>query len=456
MSPTFQMILWVLLAIAVIAGFSMLITSMRLKELRRQDQRSLQLKRQDLERERHEAQMALMALKVGTLTFDQNNRLVDLNEAARLLLDEIPDHLEAFCNRYAEELGTQFLLGKAEGTCKQLVKDRVLQFSLLREDAQGRALQGSLVLVNDVTLAHREEQQRKDFVANVSHELRTPLTTIETYSETLLDWGIEEKQREQLKKDVQRIYDNAQRMEKLIGDLLILSSIDGRGLATRVERLDFAWLVRQVAENLQTQAEAKQIQMRTVMVSQVTDIFGDRTSLERIMINLITNAIKYTPERGEISIYIGFLLEDVYVKVKDNGIGIDPDCQKHIFERFYRVDKTGSRQAGGTGLGLSIVKELVDLHQGQISVQSNLTQGAEFTVLLPSTVKTLKMAFYELTQSGVTQNMLTAAAERELEQLAEKLGIVAQWMGLNIQEKKTILRELDVLANETLPGRRPA
>ena len=273
----------------------------------------------------------------------------------------LPEKLTGFLNAYGQDNGLQaaMLLGTTNATGKLVQQDRILRVRCKESRFdEGRSRAGTIVVLQDITDSEREEKQRKDFVANVSHELKTPLTTIKTYSESLLDWGLAEKPAEAIRKDIWRIHDDSLRMERLVEDLLLLSSIDSRGIRTRMEPLDFSKLIRQSVERLQHQALEKQIVMTCYTVARTPDVYCDRTAIERVMNNLISNAIKYTERSGEVKIYIGYLVDDVYVKVSDTGFGIEREHLSQIFNRFYRVDMTGSRMYGGTGLGLSIAKEL--------------------------------------------------------------------------------------------------
>jgi two-component system sensor histidine kinase VicK len=169
---------------------------------------------------------------------------------------------------------------------------------------------------------------------------------------------------------------------------------------------------------MQLQAQEKDIELSCMTVSQIPVVFVDRTAVERVITNLLSNAIKYTERSGKIKVYIGMLVDDIYVKVSDTGFGIEEDHLPHIFKRFYRVDMTGSRMYGGTGLGLSIAKELVDLHHGKIQVQSVLGKGTEFTVMLPSARKIFNDTVTELLSGHALQDILYIKAAEELTGIA--------------------------------------
>ncbi len=307
-------------------------------------------------------------------------------------------------------------------------------------------------MIQDVTEATRLEEERRAFVANVSHELKTPLTTIKTYSESLLEWGLAEKNKAAIQKDIWRIHDDSLRMEKLVEDLLLLSSIDSRGLRVRLEFLDITQVVRQVVDRLQLQAQDKSIDLVCYAVSKIPLIFADRTAMERIITNLAGNAIKYTEKGGSVKIYVSHLVDDVCIKVQDSGLGIEKEHLSRIFNRFYRVDMTGSRMFGGTGLGLSIARELVELHDGQISASSVLGKGTEFTVMLPIARKLLESSFAASQINSLPQDILHEVALGELKQMAAEQGLTGQDLaGLDSQQIRQLLdRSLD---KDELSGR---
>jgi signal transduction histidine kinase len=378
--------------------------------------------------ERTNSETILLDLDVGVVAYGRDGILINANPAARKMLAPrpIPENLKAFIDEYGQENGIQaaILLGSDSISGKILVGDRIIRARLKVSRFDEARHAGSLVVLTDITDQENEEKQRKEFVANVSHELKTPLTTIKTYSESLLDWGLVEKTVEAVRKDIWRIYDDSLRMERLVEDLLLLSSIDSRGIRVRMELLDFAFMVRQAVERLQHQAQEKQLEMTCYALSRIPSVYVDRTAMERVITNLVSNAIKYTDRGGQIKIYISYLIDDVYVKVADTGFGIEKEHLPRIFNRFYRVDMTGSRMYGGTGLGLSIAKELVELHGGKINVSSVLGKGTEFTVMVPIARK----IFCDTLEGYLLNNPLTGpmhrAAATELQQTAIDLGLI--------------------------------
>lgn len=239
---------------------------------------------------------------------------------------------------------------------------------------------GILVVFHDIHELKKLEQVRKDFVANVSHELRTPITSIKGFSETLLDGAMED---EQLRKYfLGIILKESERMQLLIEDLLDLSKIEQVGFELNAEKVHLSGLLEEIYVLLQKKAEKKQITFSLEAEKNVY-MLGDVDRLKQVFLNIVNNAILYTPEHGEIILSLKDEGKNVSVKVQDTGIGIAKEEISRIFERFYRVDKARSRESGGTGLGLAIVKHLVEAHHGNVEVESEVGEGTEFTIILP-------------------------------------------------------------------------
>lgn len=246
---------------------------------------------------------------------------------------------------------------------------------------------GILVVYHDITEIKHLEQMRKDFVANVSHELKTPITSIKGFSETLLDGALNDP--DAAKMFLEIIWKESGRMERLVADLLDLSKIEQKGLTLNLTAVPLKKLLSEVIVTLESRLEAKDIALQ-MNVSDHLVIQGDEYRLKQVFVNLITNAILYTPKGGQIFVDASESDQVVNVKVSDTGIGIEKAELPRIFERFYRVDKARSRDSGGTGLGLAIVKHIMEAHHGKINVESKLNEGTTFTV---SFIKNLRNDF---------------------------------------------------------------
>ena len=238
---------------------------------------------------------------------------------------------------------------------------------------------GIVVVFHDITELKKLEQMRKDFVANVSHELKTPITSIKGFSETLLDGAMDDP--DTLKSFLDIILKESDRLQSLIQDLLELSKIEKQGFELFVEEVEVAGLIEDVIPILKEKAKPKDISLQADFKSR-GQAEVDSYRLKQVFINLISNAIVYTPKGGNVSVTVQEDQDKVYVKVKDNGMGISQEELPRIFERFYRVDKARSRNSGGTGLGLAIVKHIIEAHEGDIEVESEPDKGTNFIVTL--------------------------------------------------------------------------
>ncbi len=237
-----------------------------------------------------------------------------------------------------------------------------------------------LLFLSDITEEKRVEAIKKDFVANVSHELRTPLASIKGYSETLLDEGLGDSDNS---KEFLRIIDkHATRMSRLIDDLLILSRLESQQISVECAPLDMGELIGLSITTFSKQARDKGIELASEVSGELPSALGDRDRLEQVLVNLLDNAIKYTPAGG--SVKVSAYIEDgsIRIDVADTGIGIPPKDMPRIFERFYRVDKARSRELGGTGLGLAIVKHIMQVHGNRVWVESELGKGSRFSFTL--------------------------------------------------------------------------
>ena len=264
-------------------------------------------------------------------------------------------------------------------------KRRVFQvhFSPMVRDGK---ISGAVSVFHDLTTIRRLEEVRRDFVANLSHELKTPLTAIRGYSETLLE-GIDALSPE-ARKHVEIIFRHSAELSHLTENLLNLSRIESGKEEMGLEKIELKAFVDQIFERFQSQAKVKEIELINEVGTE--PLQADPHKLNQILSNLVDNAVKYTPENGEIWVRChldsrgGFQTRPyICLEVEDTGPGIPASDRERIFERFYRVDKARSRDTGGAGLGLAIVKHLVELHGGRVQVESRPGGGSRFQVSLP-------------------------------------------------------------------------
>ncbi|MRX71759.1 PAS domain-containing protein [Bacillus lacus] len=239
---------------------------------------------------------------------------------------------------------------------------------------------GIVLVFHDITELIRLEQMRKDFVANVSHELKTPITSIKGFSETLLDGAMDDKQT--LEYFLSIILKESDRLQSLIQDLLDLSKVEQQGFKINIADCDLKEILYDVYTILNSKAEEKEVNLSIDIRDGIVPVRGDVHRLKQIFINLISNALTYTPKGGRVHITALNQEEHAIVTVSDTGIGMDEEELPRIFERFYRIDKARSRNSGGTGLGLAIVKHLVEAHKGHIKVNSIVGEGTTFTITL--------------------------------------------------------------------------
>ncbi|HEY2013225.1 MAG TPA: ATP-binding protein, partial [Bryobacteraceae bacterium] len=227
----------------------------------------------------------------------------------------------------------------------------------------------------------RVERVRKDFVINVSHELRTPLASIQGYTETLIDGALTDPEHNM--RFLRIIRHNAERLARITEDLLTLSRVEQRLQKFEFEPHSINGLLHEAVDSIRPIAEKNQLQLDLVPAPPDSEAWCDSEAVSQILSNLLDNAIKYTPAGGRITVGAQPAAEFVEVYVRDTGIGVPPEEQPRLFERFYRVDKARSRELGGTGLGLSIVKHLVAAHHGSARVESRLGEGSTFYFTLP-------------------------------------------------------------------------
>jgi two-component system phosphate regulon sensor histidine kinase PhoR len=239
---------------------------------------------------------------------------------------------------------------------------------------------GLIVVLHDVTELRRLDAVRRDFVANASHELRTPLTAIRGFAETLRDGALEEPRI--AKRFVGNIVENAMRLQRLVDDLLELSRSESPEAPMVMTSVDPLPIVSKVLTALEGRASSKGVQLGVEGTPESAPIRADARALDQVLMNLVDNAIKYTPSGGRVIVRLARDADALTIEVADNGPGISASHLPRIFERFYRVDAGRSREQGGTGLGLAIVKHLTQGMHGEVSVESKVGRGTTFRVRL--------------------------------------------------------------------------
>ncbi len=239
---------------------------------------------------------------------------------------------------------------------------------------------GLIIVFQDITTEHKLDNIRKEFVANVSHELKTPITTIKSYTETLMD---SELDTDTSRKFLSVIDSECDRMTRLVRDLLQLSNLDYKKTKWKMVDVSVKDITNEAIMKLDLSFKEKKQSINISIEDNLPKITGDKDGIEQVILNLLSNANKYTEENGYIDVTAYKNNEHVIMDIKDSGIGISEEDQERIFERFYRVEKGRSRELGGTGLGLSIAKEIVEAHNGSLSLSSGLNKGTEISIKIP-------------------------------------------------------------------------
>jgi len=261
------------------------------------------------------------------------------------------------------------------------INNLIIKISVVQIINEQNKAEGAMLVLQDVTEQEKLDKMRKEFVANVSHELRTPLTTIRSYTETLLDGALDNK--EYTLNFLKVINSESERMTRLVKDLLQLSKLDYDKMEWNMKSLSILNILRDCVVKMEMAAKQKNQSLSFEAIGELCEINGDKDRIEQVIINIISNAIKYTPENGSIKVTAKRLKDSVEIRIADSGIGIPKDDLPRLFERFYRVDKARSRSMGGTGLGLSIAKNIVEAHKGSIRIESEYGKGSEVIINFP-------------------------------------------------------------------------
>ena len=340
----------------------------------------------EAENERNKLSTLFLHMTDGVVAFDSGGKVIHFNPAAAQMLGRGMDPSTDFDELFAAEAEFDTLMTLKRPQYLEAQKtagERELEL-FMAPFASDQGTGGALVVIHDVTEQRKSEQARREFVANVSHELRTPLTNIRSYAETIVSAG-DELPKELHNNFMGVIINEADRMTRIVQDLLTLSKIDYGKMEMNLSRFSFAAAVRNVCEAAKLNAEQNHGHTLTFSCEEaVPDVMGDRERIEQVVTNIVSNAVKYTPDGGRIAVCVGKRGRTVFVRVADNGIGIPEKDLPRLFDRFYRVDKARSRESGGTGLGLSIAKEILTQHKGDIRIDSVYGEGTTVCITLPA------------------------------------------------------------------------
>ena len=340
----------------------------------------------EVNRQKRQIETILLHMTDGIIAFDIEGNIMHINPAATELLNltENENTFDKIFSKLNIDINlekTIYLENWTSSEQRVQVEDKYLNIFFASFKDEQEIAAGVIAVIQDITEHVKLDNMRKEFVADVSHELKTPITSIMGYADTLLEC---EYDKETQDKFLNVIASEARRMAKLVTDLLILSRYDNNKVKKEITEFDLGDLVKKCQEKLQLEINKKGHEVECFVTANVPPVKADKDGIERVVLNIMTNSIKYTPENGNIKIYVGFVYNDAYIKIIDNGIGIPEEDLNRIFERFYRVDKARTREMGGTGLGLSIAKEILDQNKGSIDIKSEKGKGTEVVIRIPT------------------------------------------------------------------------
>jgi two-component system sensor histidine kinase ResE len=349
---------------------------------------SLQKTLADLQREQARLAGILASVAEGIIAVDTEGRIVLINPQAASLLG-----LREGVTQGVDELGLPQAFVDGFFACLREEELRTLELDLGRPTrhlvlhlapvrGEGMGSWGAVAVVRDVTEARHLEEMRRRFLSDASHEIRTPLTSISGFAAAILD-GTAASEEERMR-SVSIIARETERLGRLVNELLDLSRIESGAVELELDEVDLAELIRNAAESFQTQTQERGVTLELDLAPDLPLLQADGDRLYQVMVNLISNALRFNRDGGKITVTAARTDGSVQVSVKDTGRGIDPTELPYIWERFYRADSSRSRGDGGTGLGLAIVRSLVEKHGGTVSAQSELGEGAVFGFTLPA------------------------------------------------------------------------
>lgn len=334
----------------------------------------------ELQQKKDEFNQITSSMNEGLVLLDNNGTILSINPAAQNILETdeycIGKDFLTIDRRHDMSIAIQNALNNGKSEIRSEINGREYQFDISRIQSANKTI-GAVLLAFDITERELAEKTRREFTANVSHELKTPLQGIIGSAE-LIEGGMVKP--EDMPRFVSHIKEEAKRLVVLIEDIIRLSELD-EGSSMPQSEVDLLNIANEVKNNLDETAKAKNVSIQVSGKNVVIE--GVKRLIYEIIFNLCDNAIKYNKDGGKVDISVSETESNSVIKVKDNGIGIAPEEQNHIFERFYRVDKSHSKASGGTGLGLSIVKHAVQYHNGTVTIDSQIGKGTEITIAIP-------------------------------------------------------------------------
>ena len=346
----------------------------------------LKEKLSEVSTQKNQIETILLHMTDGIIAFNREGEIILINPAAKQLLSIRPEDntFDDIFSKFNLNINMEKIIYLENWTSTEQrleVEDKYVDIYFAPFKDEKERPEGVIAVIQDITEHVKLDNMQKEFVADVSHELKTPITSIMGYADTLLEGDYDKETQE---KFLNVIATESRRMARLVTDLLRLSRYDNNKNKTKKVQFDLGELVKKCQEKLAIEIKKKNHDVKCFVTADVPLVYADKDDIERVILNILTNSIKYTKENGEIKIYVGFVYNDAYIKIFDNGIGIPEEDLSRIFERFYRVDKARTREMGGTGLGLSIAKEILDKNGGSIDIKSVVGKGTEVVIKIPT------------------------------------------------------------------------
>ena len=378
--------IYVISAIAISAYLSKFVICPKNKYIKGDEKAELKDKLNEVSSRKNQIETILLHMTDGIIAFNIKGEIILINPAAKKFLSISPEDntFDDIFGKFKLDINTEKVIYLDSWTSTEQriqVDDQYVKVLFAPFKNEEERPDGVIAVIQDITEHVKLDNMQKELVADVSHELKTPITSIMGYADTLLEGGYDE---ETQTKFLNVIASESRRMARLVTDLLTLSRYDSNKKKTRKETFELGDLVKRCQEKLAIEIKKKGHKVTSFVTADVPPVYADKDDIERVVLNILTNSIKYTPDNGEIKIYVGFVYNDAYIKIFDNGIGIPEDDLSRIFERFYRVDKARTREMGGTGLGLSIAKEILDKNGGSIDIKSKVGEGTEVVIRIPT------------------------------------------------------------------------
>lgn len=340
----------------------------------------------EISREKSKLEAIIHYMEDGLIAVNPDGNVIHLNPKAVKMLQVAPNIKnldDIFININEDLLIKNIAQYNEEGVGKRNIYmgESIIRVNYAPFQNDKGLKSGYVFVLQDITEQEKLDRMRRDFVANVSHELKTPLTSIKSYTETILDGVVTDS--DTVHEFLEVVNGEADRMARLVRDLLQLSNFDSKQVSLDLTNQDYLKLLRGAVQKLEVTARNKSQTLKLITDCEAIEGTFDRDRIEQVVLNILSNAIKYTPEEGTIKIFASRNADQVLLKFQDTGMGIPEKDINRIFERFYRVDKARSRALGGTGLGLSIAKHIVEVHGGLIRIESKVDEGTTVYVNIP-------------------------------------------------------------------------